>query len=278
MSAEEKFFSGYQIEMEPRALIKARARESTQLWRAAAEVYQWDEPAELDPRSWFGIPDQKQTNSCVGQSGAEGCEFSQVIAGGDKVELSRSWSYLAAQEASGYLGRDVGADLNGFTRAAERGIPLESDFPWSDSYSQMLSSYRARKAEILASPLYKVNSEVVINSAAEAKKFIAGWTGAVHIGISWPGFTLVDGWEIHSYDPRRSQGGHAILITGYLKVQSWPEGYGLLLKNSWNVNWGRQGWALVKPSAFDSMMRASSNIGIGRSDMVSPAPRPGVAA
>ena len=269
---DPNFFSGYKIDTEPRQLIKARATESTERWKSAWSQFVWEDPQEIDPRSWWKIEDQKQTNSCVGQSLAEGAELSAVISDGQKLDLSRSWSYLASQEASGYLGSDNGADLNGATTAAERGIPLEQDFPWADNYSSMIASYRAKKAAILAGPLYRLKSEVNIDGAEACKRFIGGWTGSVHVGLRWPGFNLVGGWEIHSYTAS-GRSGHALLMCGYLKVASWPEGYGILMKNSWSPSWGKDGWALVKPSAFDSMMRSNANIGIGRSEMVMPAPR-----
>lgn len=272
--SSDTFYSGYNIEREPRERIRARSAESKMLWQAALQAYQWEKPTELDPRGWMNVENQKRTNSCVGQSVTTVGELCGVIADGNKVQLSRTWAYLSSQDASGYIGRDAGADLDGATRAAERGFPLESDFRWFDDYASMLREYRSRKAEILAGSLYKLQGEVTIDTGQEALDFLGGWTGAIQIGAAWPGFQLQNGWEIHDYNPRNVSGGHAYSVLGYLPMPDWPMKLGLLGVNSWDTTWGNKGWFLMKIPAFEKIAQASGNIAIGRSRMVTPAPRP----
>lgn len=264
------FFTGYRIELEPREEMAPGLRAGAEWWVRAYRNYDWEPPREVDPRSWFDIHDQGRIGSCQGNSLADAVEFAHLVGTGEEVQLSRSFAYLSSQEKDGLLGSDNGSTLNGGTWAAQRGIPDESIFAYRSSYREQLAAYREDRDKVLAGPLYQCKSSVGVYSADEALAFIGSFSGAVQIGLDW-NVSLSDGWEIKTYKPAR-RGGHAVLICGYLQVKSWKEGYGLLLKNSWSRAWGRDGWAIIKPSAFDQMVAAKYTTAIGRSDCTAPRP------
>ena len=264
------FFTGYRIELEPRDEMRPSLRAASEIWCKSYGLYDWRPPAQLDPRAWFDIHDQGRVGSCQGNSLADAVEFAHLIATGEEVQLSRSFSYMSSQEKDGLLGSDSGSTLSGGTWAAARGVPDESLFPYQSSYREMLSAYRDSRDKVLAGPLYQCAQAVGIYSSDEAVAFLGSFSGAIQIGLDW-NVALTDGWEIKKYQPAR-RGGHAVLICGYVPVASWKEKYGLLLKNSWSKTWGRDGWALVKPSAFDQMINARYTTAIGRSDCTAPRP------
>jgi hypothetical protein len=57
-------------------------------------------------------------------------------------------------------------------------------------------------------------------------------------------------------------------------MPSWPDGIGLLMKNSWGPGWGRDGWAVIHKAAYEGMLRSKWNIMIGRAQAESPLPQP----
>ena len=93
-------------------------------------------PDAIDPRSWMTIEDQGQMGSCSGNAMTSCLELLNWFdTGGDVVQLSRMFSYLAAQKMDGLLGRDTGATISGAVKAAKTfGTCLESTFPYPSRY------------------------------------------------------------------------------------------------------------------------------------------------
>lgn len=264
----EQYGTGYAMHLEDYQGIEETSSVAKSYWKESFKEFEWEPSEEIDPREWFDIEDQSRSNSCVGNALADCGEYVNLMAEGKEVQLSRYFAYLASQEAGNMLGSDSGAYLQASTKAAARGLPLESRFPFNTDYKSQLRKYRAERDAILSEGVYKFPSAITIRNSEELYRFLSGWTGAVHIGIGW---SLANTWEHKTY--RRGGGGHSVLIAGYLKVSSWPMGIGFLLKNSWNTSWGRNGWGLVHPNAIDQMFASSGNVAIGRSDMVYPTPR-----
>lgn len=211
-------------------------------------------------------------HNCQGQSLADTTEYAHYIATGEEVQLSRGFAYLRSQELDGNLiGRDQGSTLEGGTRAAAKGLPLEDRFPYTEGYTTLLNRYRSQKTEILSDPsqLYKLEGAVPLTTEPDCRDFLRSWSGIIHIGIMWG---LPNQWEITRF--QSGGGGHAVSLAGLLKVAKWtPYGYGYLLKNSWGPSWGRNGWALVHPQAVEQMLSARWSVFIGRSKAVSPKPQ-----
>lgn len=225
-----------------------------------------DPPAELDPRAWFDLHNQGSVGSCQGQSLADAVEFAHLMQTGEEVQISRAFAYLRSQEHDGLLGRDAGSTLSGGTTAAREGIPPERAFPYVASYRSILSTYRSARDSLPKT--YRCKQAARINSYDEVLEFLQRGLGCVHIGIRW---SLPNQWEITRYPGARG-GGHAVNLVGYLRVDSWPSP-GILLKNSWGSGWGRNGYALLHPTAVDQMAKAQWNVFVGRFEAEStPAP------
>lgn len=262
---------GYAFQLEPRDEIALRGAPVYRAWREAVDdLGVFTPPAERDPREWFDMHDQGQMNGCQGNSLADAVDFCYYLETGEETNTSRAFAYLESQREDGLLGSDGGSTLDGGTKAAARGLPLEQTFPYSDNYRTILSKYKSERAAIVSdeSSLCKTLGEVPLTTEEDCFKFLSTGSGVIQIGILWG---LPDAWEITSY--RAGGGGHAVLIPGYLKVDGWPGQRGYLLKNSWGPSWGQDGWAIVHPKAITQMLAAQFAVFIGRSAPKAPKPK-----
>lgn len=258
-------------DLEDEKAILKRSMQTYSAWRDAVLAYDHPRPAEVDPREWFDIESQGNLGSCAGNAVASCAEYCYMLRYGPEIQLSRMWAYLTAQQQDNING-DSGSTLDGCGKATKSiGICLESSFPYPTSYSKGLAFYKQNKATLEQEAAnYKLNAEVPITTWGDCVDFIAT-TGPVQTGIMW-GSSMDVGWEIKNYSP--GSGGHSTVFCGYLKVNGWPDGIGLLMKNSWGTGWGREGWALVHRNAFEQMLRGQWNLFVGRSDSASPEPKP----
>lgn len=262
-------FTGYRYDLENAAEISYFGNPSYEIWKSDFPTnIEW--PEEIDPRSWFDIHNQGRQGSCQGQALADSVEYAVYLDTGTEIQISRSFAYLGTQEFDGLLGRDSGSTLAGGTKAAARGLPLESVVPYTDNYREALSRYRSQKDSILSNPesLYKLDGAIPLRSEEDCYNFLRSRSGIIQIGIAW---TVPNAWEIKSYRGGGG-GGHSVNLAGILKVASWG-GRGYLLKNSWGEGWGRNGWALVHPNAISSMLKTRFTVFVGRSKSIIPKPK-----
>lgn len=241
-------------------------------WRDSFPTdYPW--PDEVDPRPWWEVHDQGNQGSCQGQSCSDDVDYCYYLEHGLTINTSRSFAYLASQEFDGLLGSDNGSTLSGGTKALRRGLPLETDFPYTDNYRSALSSYRSEKSSILAdtTKLYTLDGALPLETEEDCYKFLRSRSGIIQIGITW---TLPNAWEITSYRSGGG-GGHAVNFCGLLRMDAWG-GYGYLLRNSWGERWGRNGYGLVHPRAIKSMLSTRYTVFIGRSTTSTPHPKPAI--
>lgn len=265
-------FTGWRYDRENQAAILSRSMNTYVTWRKNLLEYDWEPPAEWDPRHWFDIESQGNIGSCQGNAMASAVEHAYMLKYGPEIQLSRFWSYVTSQEEDGISG-DQGSTLDGGGRAvAKVGICKESSFPYPRSYQEGMSFYRSNRSRLLEEAAqFKLKGEVPIATWDDAVAYLKSLAGSIQTGIMW-GSSMDRGWEITSYSP--GSGGHSTLIPGFLKVESWEDGIGLLMKNSWGTGWGREGWCLINKRAFEQMLRTRWNIFVGRSESESPAPQP----
>lgn len=265
-------FTGYRFDLENQPAILERSMSKYERWRRAVREYAWDPPAEIDPREWYDIQSQGNIGACQGNALADCTEYCYWLEYGPEIQLSRFWAYIISQEADGISG-DSGSTLEGGGRAAAaRGICLEESFPYPSNYSSGLAFYRANKDKLKdEAARFKLKGEVPIATWADAVTFLKTWSGVIQTGLMW-GSSCDVAWEQKSYTP--GSGGHSTTICGYLKVEGWPDGIGLLHKNSWGTGWGREGWTLIHKNAIDSMLKARNNLFVGRARPESPQPQP----
>lgn len=265
-------FSGWRYEIENRAAILARSLPKYAEWKQNLKDYPWEPAPEIDPRDWFKMESQGSLGSCQGNALASCTEYAYLLKYGPQIELSRMWAYLVSQEEDGISG-DSGSTLEGGGAAASsRGLCLESSFPYPNSYSAGRSFYNANKAKLAPEALnYKLMGEVPLATWDDCVLFLKSRTGSIQTGLMWSTSCDVE-WEQKSYSP--GNGGHSTVLCGYLKVDGWPDGIGLLHKNSWGTDWGRGGWTLIHKNAIEAMLKARNNLFIGRTESESPIPTP----
>lgn len=267
MVAKVKF--GWAYRRENRAALLARSMKTYATWRASVkDGYDWEPTPEYDPREYLLLHSQGNIGSCQGNSLADAGEHSLLLEHGVEVQLSRFWAYMVSQEADGING-DSGSTLEGGGRAArDVGICLEDSFSYPSTYTKGKAFYRANREKLLPeAENYKLLGEVPISTWSDAVRFLQSRTGPIQTGIMW-GSSMDVGWEITKYTP--GDGGHSTLFCGYLRVRSWPDEIGLLMKNSWGLGWGRDGYGLVAKPAFESMVRTKYNLFVGRSGAQTP--------
>ena len=269
-SKNSPLVGGYRFDLENRAAILNRGLRHYAAWRKKVEDYDHLRPKEIDSRGWFDVHNQGNIGSCQGNALADAIELAYMLKYGPEIQLSRFFAYRESQIQDGING-DQGSTLDGGTKAVEQvGLCLESSFPYPNSYSSGLSFYNANRSRLREEAKnYKANGAIPLGSWDDMVEFLATRSGIVQIGIMW-GRSMDAGWEIKSYSP--GGGGHSVNFVGYLEVSGWPDGIGLLLKNSWGTNWGRGGYCLCHKNAVDAMVRSSWNVFIGRSQAESPEP------
>lgn len=252
---------GYLIGMEKRAELLETAREFPSICRSVAA------PDEIDPRTDTVVENQGQQGACQGHALSSVVEHCYRIATGDKIQLSRQYAYIGTQRIDGITG-DSGSTISGGVRLAkERGIPLETVWPYPGRY--VATPPGGWDHQYREAAQFKIGYHTVCASYDDVFAFLASGQGGISIGISW-GVSPVNG-VVEQYTP--SGGGHAVSLLGYSKRKDSRGRNYIWLLNSWGAGWGNGGWAEVAPSAIDAMARAQWTVMIGLSDMVDAKPR-----
>lgn len=266
---------GYRFDLEDKQALNAMCVEAPVLMMG-------DLPTRVDPRKsplaskgWLQVENQGQIGSCQGQSLTECAEYCFAIVNpNDVVQLSRMYAYITSQMENN-IQTDSGSTLEGGTRAAKKGLCLESIGPYPGSYPGWRWVTQAMRDN---AKNYRLQSVTEIKSAEHAKQFIGSGVGIVQIGIPWGNEMTPDSRGCIRSFTGRGGGGHAVVFAGYVSdddvgVQS-SEGWWLLLKNSWGSRWGVNGYAYVDPRACDQMLRHQFTSMYGRSDLDTPRIRP----
>jgi hypothetical protein len=229
-------------------------------------------PEEVDPSDWLKMENQANQGACQGHSVSDCIEILHVMMGGEYKQLSRACAYYESQRIDNIRG-DRGSTIQAGVRLAkEKGIPLESAWPYPSGYNPR------RPPGWDSGPMFKIDGHTDIKSYEGGQNHLA-FHGPIHIGISW-------GNEIDQQVSRtgkiesftgRGGGGHSVCYVGY-KRTDW-DGNALpgsdpwwLLKNSWSTRWGRNGYALVSPSAIRSMLGHRWTVFAGLHGAPSPTP------
>lgn len=253
--------AGYAWDLENTEQLYGEAGEIPQAFHSFAR------PEKVDPRPWHKIENQGPMGSCQGHSISSCVEALYYVAtGGETIQLSRGYAYLATQKIDGLLGRDRGSTISGGVKVAQAGIPTEEAFPYPNpvSYSLLHRKFPPNQEVLRDAGQYAIKSTVRIRSHQDAVEWIGGG-GAINIGIRWP-VNLSNGARVTSFTGR-GRGGHAIAILGYL-----PNG-DLIVANSHSTRYGQAGWFFFTPRAFGQMLSSSYTACIGVSDMPAAEPR-----
>lgn len=266
-------FTGYPIELEDREALRSSQTEAVLLMMGELAERMDPRSSKLGTQGFLQVEDQGRQGSCEGNSLSECLEFSHAMETGEVIQISRQYAYIASQIPNN-IRTDSGATLNGGTKAAAEGIPLESEAPYMSSYPGWGYITPERKAKAV----YKLRSHTEMKSAEHIKQFLGSGIGIVQIGIPWNDYLQqTESGFITDFRPGPRDGGHAIVFAGYVPDSDTPRkssaGWWFLLKNSHSKRYGIQGYAYVDPRAVDKMLKHQWTVMYGRSDMDSPRPR-----
>lgn len=271
----DRWFSGYALDKEDRAYLKSVVREMPSACKSFSipdMVDPWQVSPDLTPTE-----DQGQLGSCAGNSLSDCGEFCAHVATGEVVQFSRIFCYLGAQKMDGISG-DNGSTLSGGTKlVSQYGMCLESTLPYPRSYPS--GGWKSIPPQAWdEAKRFKLLGAIDINEVDAIRQFIGSGSGLIHIGIAWDSSMEPRNGFIERFAPGSNYGGHAVCIAGYVpdevaKKKS-PEGYWLILKNSWGRRWGVNGRCYLSVKAAADMLKHKFTVMVGRSDMSVPKPRP----
>lgn len=224
----------------------------------------------FDPRQLLVVENQGSMGSCQGNSISSGCEWLYILATGKTdVQLSRAYGYYRSQMKDGLLGRDAGSTINsGIWVATQLGIPLESEWKYSDRYNPK----PPKPWEVLDTlgSNFKIGKSIRLTTYDAIRTFLGAGIGMVHIGIPWNSST--DRAVVDSFNPNGG-GGHSI---GLYSLSDRKDNQGrpyIFMMNSWGKNWGNEGWAEWSPRSIEQMLQARFSVFIGISEMPNVKPR-----
>lgn len=251
---------GWRADREDRAFLRATAK-------PFHFVRTFSAPEEIDPRPWIRIEDQGQIGSCSGNSLSTILELCNWIATrGGIVQLSRMFSYLAAQKIDNIHG-DEGATISGAIRGAmQYGCCLESTFPYPTAYVPLESVPPAAIAE---GKHHLLRSHAVMQNYRDCFEFLASGMGGVQIGINWTQELADNKSGVIESARGQNLGGHALAIVGYTRRKDRAGRNYLILINSWGEKWGNRGTAEIAPSLFDAWGRDGYSEMVAASDLQS---------
>ncbi|TWT57234.1 hypothetical protein KOR42_05920 [Thalassoglobus neptunius] len=256
--------NGWRYDLEDKAfLAQATAEPIPRSFSAAALPDEVRPDIGPDPHR---LENQSSMGSCQGHDIASCIEdLMWVAGGGNRIQLSNIFAYLATQKIDGLLGSDRGSTISGGVKLAQNhGVcsleyapyPNPVRYPDDREIARILSpeNYEAAKP-------YRIKKTYGIRSYDDAVKWIGGG-GAISLGISWPPIFAVnpEGRKV-ARRAAGSGGGHAIAVIGYRKTGN------LIVANSHNY------WFEIPADVFNSMLRQRYTVAIGVSDMAEPAPR-----
>jgi hypothetical protein len=251
-------FSGWDPELEDRDGLRATA---TDLLTPVRGLF--SAPKSIDPRGVLKVEDQGDQGACRGHALSTNLELIHYYASGQMVQLSRAFAYYGTQAIDRISG-DRGSTIMGGVKLAKKyGLPPEPEWHYPPNYKPVPPKpwedlYRA------AEP-FRIRQHAMINSYDDAYTFLGSGLGGIDLGIIWNSYCSSSG-IISKYQETRG-GGHAVCIVGYD-----PDGL-LIFANSWRKSWGRSGYGLIYPEAFNAMCRGVYTVAVGLSDMATPQPR-----
>lgn len=201
---------------------------------------------ELDPTAFLRVENQGSLPSCVGHAVTTAAECAAGLASGrweDVPQLSRRFAWQNGQQK--WLGRTdprQGCTIaHGVGAAISDGVCPEFVAPYGSRGTSLTGpAYNAAKE-------FRLQNQVEIASAADARRFLEAGFGSIVCGVLWTRRMSQSTGRLTDRDVREdgSRGGHAICLVGFNLAGQF------ILANSWGSSWGENGIALVDPSAVD---------------------------
>lgn len=217
-------------------------------------------PPTTDLRPWCTpVENQKSLGSCTAHAAVGVVEFFQKRAYGKHIEGSRLFVYKTTRNLMQVTG-DTGAWLRN-TMGALRlcGVPDEKYWPYTDvqpDFDREPPSFVYAVADNYEALNYFCHDPMATNSSsadvlAGVKKYLAAGIPSMFGFWGFPSFNDCDvkGGIPFPCPGEKAQWGHAIVAVGYddgkkiknTKCNKTTTG-ALLIRNSWGVSWGNQGY------------------------------------
>lgn len=216
----------------------------------------------LDPTEFLRVENQGARPSCVGHAVTTAAECAAGLASGrwsDVPQLSRRFAWQNGQDK--WLGRTDSRQgctiAHGVGAAISDGVCPESVAPYTARGSALTDrAYTAAEK-------YRLQNQVEIASADDARRFLEAGFGAIVLGVIWTKKMARSKGRLTDRDVREdgSRGGHAITIVGFKRAGQF------LLVNSWGASWGDNGVALVDPSAVEYLCGRPYSVMRGVTDL-----------
>ena len=221
---------GYRHDLEDPRILYGMAAEMgglDDLMRAGASI-----PDHVTQRDWLRPrnqgedPTRSHVNSCVGHGAWAAVKILNHADGGDSVEPSPLWLYLAAQHESGYFGSDCGAAISGARKALETigGGVLERDYQYGNQYPREFP-------QLPQAGQHKILQHAIPRTADDVRNYIGTRKGVAMIGVPMTSAMRDSAhWTMREATGGSFLGMHCMPICGY-----WPDGSfdGL---NSWGAH------------------------------------------
>lgn len=203
-------------------------------------------PVQLDLRApWWPIGDQGRTGSCVGWATADSLLRWHFVKSGrigqnDRVSVRFIW--VSAKETDEFNDAPTtfveaeGTSLKAALDVARRyGTVTEAHLPFDYN---VLYQGDARTFYAMAAQ-YKIASYIGLDRNPAAWRRWIAEQGPILVRLDvdrpWMDATATRG-RLAVYDPTSASGGHAVSLVGY-------DANGFIVRNSWGLAWGDQGFA-----------------------------------
>lgn len=205
-------------------------------------------PREIaKPSTWLKIEDQNGFGSCQGNDLTTCVEIAYWLAsGGDIIQLSRWFAYVATQKLYDGIYGDHGSTISGGARLAEEvGICPEEMLPYpTRRYHQ-----RFDQSHKDAGAPFRLKTFRRMQTVGDVRKWLDAGLGGISIGVRWG-----------------RGGGHAVAIVE-------TNGNDFVYANSWGEHWGDKGYGRWTQREMSSLLRDSYTVAIGMTDMPEAKPR-----
>ena len=203
-------------------------------------------PPKKDLRqTWWRIPDQGTTGSCVGWGAADGVlrwHFAKANRIAQNELLSPRFQWMAAKETDQFNTRPTtfveaeGTSLKAALDVARKfGAVRDSVLPFATGalYQGNAKTFYAVAAQLKISMYFNLGDELEDWRVWLATK--GPILTRLNVDSTWDRATTTKG-KLEVYRPQTAHGGHCVTLVGYT-----PETF--IVRNSWGTAWGDRGFA-----------------------------------